>query len=339
MTEWTALITSFVKLSLATFTMIPSLFNGSVPASACSAASIPYPTLFGAKFLSLEANHISNFSQSVPIGFYVNHGAVEVVDTSFCNVTVSYTHPGQNDSVNVQVWLPSDTWNGRLQAIGGSGWQAGLHYAGLMGMKAAVGEGYATVGTDAGLGSQTSPVDWALLSEGNVNQYLLQNLGSTSLNDASVIAKDIINSFYGQQPRYSYFNGCSQGGRQGLMLAQQFPDAYDGIAASAPAINWNQLFVEDIWALFLMDTLGEYPPSCEIDAITDAALAACDGKDGVVDGVITDPENCDFDAMSLVGTVINCTNFGVERPISSAAATVVQGVVSIQSMRSFLFLF
>src|SRR6478752_326073 len=107
MTEWTALITSFVKLSFATFTMIPSLFNGSVPASACSAASIPYPTLFGAKFLSLEANHISNFSQSVPIGFYVNHGAVEVVDTSFCNVTVSYTHPGQNDSVNVQVWLPS----------------------------------------------------------------------------------------------------------------------------------------------------------------------------------------------------------------------------------------
>jgi feruloyl esterase len=88
-----------------------------------------------------------------------------------------------------------------------------------------------------------------------------------------------------------------------------------------------------------MDTLGEYPPSCEIDAITDAALAACDGKDGVVDGVITDPENCDFDAMSLVGTVINCTNFGVERPISSAAATVVQGVVSIQSMRSFIFLF
>jgi tannase/feruloyl esterase len=307
--------------------MVPSLFNGSVSASACIAASIPYPSLFGAEILSLEATYVVNVSQSIPIGVYSNQGAVDVVNANYCNVTISYTHPGQADHVNVQVWLPTDTWNGRLQAIGGSGFQAGLHRAGLMGMLAAVGEGYATVGTDAGLGSATSPDPWALVSEGNVNLFLLQNLGSTSLNDASIIAKSIINNFYGEPAKFAYFNGCSQGGRQGLMLAQRYPDAYEGIAASAPAIYWNPLFTSMFWPSLLIDSLGEVPPSCEIDAITNAALEACDGLDGVVDGVVSDPDNCNFDAANLVGTVINCTTFGTKRTISSAAAQIVQSTV------------
>lgn len=308
--------------------MLPLLLNGNLSTSGCSTSAIPFPTLFGAEILSLEANLVSNYSQHVPVGFYVNHGSVSVENIDYCNVTISYTHPGQNDNINVQVWMPSGTWNGRLQAIGGAGWQAGLHYAGLQGMMAALGEGYATVGTDAGLGSDFVPTNWGLTSEGNVNLYLLQNLASVSLNDAAVIAKDVIRSFYGQPPKYSYFTGCSQGGRQGMMLAQRYPDAYDGIAASAPAINWDQLFVELLWPAFLMDSLKEYPPSCEIDALTEAAIAACDGLDGVLDGVITDPSTCTFDPMTLVGNVINCTNFGTERPISTAAATIVKSVVS-----------
>ncbi|KAH7186098.1 Tannase/feruloyl esterase [Fusarium flagelliforme] len=306
--------------------MIKSLFNGTVPASACIPASIPYPSLFGAEFVSLEASHVANFSSNVPIGVYANHGAVEVDNVSYCNVTVSYTHPGRNDHVNVQVWLPTDTWNGRLQAIGGAGWQAGLHQAGIMAMGAAVGDGYATVSTDAGLGSHVNATAWALLSEGNVNQDLLLNLASTSINDASVIAKSVITSFYGQAPKYSYFTGCSQGGRQGMLLAQRYPEAYDGIAASAPGINWPQVFSGGLWGTFLMDKLGEYPPACEINAITDAALEACDGNDGVIDGVITDPNSCDFKAATVVGTMVNCTELGSQRPVSSAAATIVQGV-------------
>lgn len=308
--------------------MIPSLFNGSVTADACSASSIPYPTLFGAEFLSLEANFVTNYTKNVHAGYYINHGGVSVENLNFCNVTISYTHPGENDTINVQVWMPSDIWNGRLQSIAGAGWQAGLHYAGLMAMTAAMGEGYATAGTDAGLGSDVYPTNWALVSEGNPNLYLLQNLASVSLNDASIIAKDVINSYYGQRPKYSYFNGCSQGGRQGMMLAQRYPDAYDGIAASAPAINWAQFSVGDFWPSFVMDTLGEYPPSCEIDAITKASIEACDGIDGVVDNVISDPDACNFDPRSVVGNTINCTNFGLERSISAAAATIVQEAVS-----------
>jgi hypothetical protein len=151
-----------------------------------------------------------------------------------------------------------------------------------MAMGAAVGEGYAAVSTDVGLGSHVNATDWALLSQGNVNQDLFLNLGSTSVNYASVVAKSIIKSFYGQPPSYSYFTGCSQGGRQGMLLAQQYPEAFDGIAASAPGINWPQVFSGGLWGTFLMDKLGEFPPSCEIDAITDAALQACDGNDSVI---------------------------------------------------------
>lgn len=165
---------------------------------------------------------------------------------------------------------------------------------------------------------------------------LLQDLASVSLNDASfslndasVIAKDIAKSYYGQAASYTYHSGCSQGGRQGMMLAQRYPDAFDGIAASAPAINWAESFLSYWYPSVLMDELEEYPPSCEIDAITAAAVEACDGLDGVVDNVITYPDQCDFDPSSVVGQVINCTNFGEERPISAAAATLVQAAVSI----------
>lgn len=315
-------------------TIIPSLFNGTVSASACSAATIPYPTLFGAEFLSLEANYVSNFTEKISIGYYPNHGGVDVQNASFCNVSISYTHPGENDTVRVQVWLPTE-WNGRLQAIGGGGWIAGLDYSGLKGMTAAMGEGYTAVGTDAGLGTSpdylnlfsNSPSSWALVSEGNPNMYLLQNFASVSLNDAAVISKAVAQSYYGQPPVYSYFTGCSGGGRQGYMLAQRYPDAYNGIAASSPAISWPHFFMESYYPYFVMDKLQTYPASCELNAITQAAIDACDANDGLVDGIIS-REQCDFKASSAVGTIFNCTDTGLNHTVSSGAATLMQAVVS-----------
>lgn len=304
-----------------------SLLNFSA-SPACSAAAIPYPTLFGAEFLSIEANLVQNYSQFVHSGYYSNHGSANVTNVSFCNVTMSYTHPGQHDTVFVKVYLPIDTWNGRFQMVGGGSWQAGLYLPPIMGMTAAVGQGYSAISTGAGLGSQIYPTEWALLSPGNANLYLLKNLASVSLNDTSVNGKAVTTNFYGAAPKYSYFTGCSQGGRQGLMLAQRYPDAFDGIALSAPAINWSEFFMGDTWPSFFMNSLGEYPPSCEISAIEDALLDTCDGLDGLVDSIISDPNKCLFDPMSVVGQTFNCFNFGIEREVSSAAATIVQATFS-----------
>ncbi|KAF7911655.1 uncharacterized protein EAE98_011919 [Botrytis deweyae] len=295
------------------------------PSAALACSSLPAPSLFGAEILSFQANQVTNYTRTISMGLYMNHGAVDIQAASFCNVSIAYTHPGLNDTVNVQVYLPSTEWNGRMQAIGGNGWQAGLKYVALAGMAAAMGKGYVSLSTDAGLGSSDSAT-WGLLSPGNPNRNLLQNLASTSLNDLAIIGKDITNKYYGTPPVYSYWTGCSQGGRQGMMLAQRFPEAFDGIAASSPAINWSGLFVGDLWAHVIMNTMNIYPHMCEMQAITAAAIKACDANDGLVDGIIADPDSCNFDPTSLVGTTINCTEIGENFTISPGAAYLTQAM-------------
>jgi hypothetical protein len=160
---------------------VPSTFNGI--------------TLFGAEILSVHTSLVSNYSVSVPAESRFTAPATELVDATFCNVTVSYTHPGTNDNVVVEAWLPeSDDWNERLQAVGGGGFVAGRFALSYATMSGALADGYATITTDAGLGYTTinlgtgaggasDPSPWALISPGNVNLYKLNNLGSTSLND------------------------------------------------------------------------------------------------------------------------------------------------------------
>ncbi|KAF7560347.1 hypothetical protein G7046_g3804 [Stylonectria norvegica] len=296
--------------------------------SACSPGNIPYPAVFGAEIFSLSADLISNFTLTVPYQIGFHHPTISLQNASFCNVTVSYTHPGQDDYINVEVWLPVGGWNKRLQAVGGGGWQAGRFYLSDMLMAAAIGEGYATVSTDAGLGHASLPTDWALLSPGNVNLYALQNLASVSLKDEALIAKSVIKSFYNEPPKFSYWSGCSQGGRQGLMLAQRYPDVYDGIVASAPAINWSELFSSIYWPYHILNHLGQNPRACELAYLTRAAVLACDANDGVVDGVISDTESCDFNASTAVGDTFYCDETDSKIQISSAAAVVANAVWS-----------
>ncbi|KXJ86058.1 Tannase/feruloyl esterase [Microdochium bolleyi] len=315
-------------------------------------------SLYGAEILSTTATLVTDFTVESPGLFRMTQPSTTLIDATFCNVTISYTHPGQHDEVYVETWLPissssssapasnsttassrsvagtsSDTlggaWNGRLQAVGGGGLVAGRRPLSYMAMYGALADGFATVTTDAGLphgvkdGAQAN--SWALLSPGNVDLYKLQNLASVSLDDTAKIAKSVITAFYGAPPRYAYFNGCSQGGRQALMLAQRYPDAYDGIIAGAPGIFWAELLPFFFWPQQVMNMQmrsgfgeaggGSDAPlySCEMDEITAAAVRACDGLDGVVDGVVGDPEEClkVFDPMSMVGAVAQeCNNEG-----------------------------
>jgi hypothetical protein len=111
---------------------------------------------------------------------------------------------------------------------------------------------------------------------------------------------------YGVKPKYSYFNGCSTGGRQGLMEAQRYPEDYDGIMSGSPAINWQKLHVMQMWGPVVMNAMGNPVANCKLQAATNAAVAACDGIDKVTDGVIEDPTRCTYDAKSLVGTMTAC---------------------------------
>lgn len=118
------------------------------------------------------------------------------------------------------------------------------------------------------------------------------------------VAKAIINKFYARPAKYAYFDGCSDGGREALMEAQRFPDDFDGIAAGAPA---NDLIVQNTfhhgWAAAanIDPTTGKYILLAgKLPLIHAAVLKACDGIDGVTDGIVDRPQACRFDPETLL---------------------------------------
>jgi len=113
----------------------------------------------------------------------------------------------------------------------------------------------------------------------------------------TVKAKAVVSEFYGSAPRLSYWNGCSTGGRQGLKLAQMFPNDYDGIIAGAPA---NRTAISLWIADAVLKEPASYIPPSKYPVIHQAAVVACDGRDGVKDGLIDDPTKCDFDPKVLL---------------------------------------
>ncbi|KAJ4290559.1 hypothetical protein N0V90_010776 [Kalmusia sp. IMI 367209] len=291
-------------------------------ANNCTAGAIPYPSIFGSTFTSTQTSLVENYSRFIPGYYNFGHGDIQANNMSFCNITLTHTHPGQRDSVTTQVWLPiQPEWNERLQAVGGGGWIAGLHAFTDLSMSAAIAQGYATVTMDGGVPSEF-PADWALLSPGNVDLFALQNFASVALHDGVLASKSVIGSFDGRAPRYSYWSGCSQGGRQGLIFAQRYTDVFDGIAAAAPATNWAEFSVAAHFPQQVMNEMGEYPHPCELDTLTAAAISACDGNDGLIDGIISDPDSCHFSPYSLVGAVASWNSSRTTVNISKAAATV-----------------
>ena len=204
------------------------------PCSASSFSSVPPPP--GTSITALQAAAVYGYSESID-GESNNWLVGNITGLNFCQINVTLTHPGTGDAVNNQIWLPLDGWNGRFLGVGGGGYAAGVWSS----LGPAVQHGYAAVSTDAGHTQNNSgdASSWALVSPGNVNQYLLLDFASLSVHDMTVLGKAVTEAFYATKPAYSYWQGCSTGGRQGLGEAQMYPDDYDGIVAAAPAVQWN----------------------------------------------------------------------------------------------------
>lgn len=118
------------------------------------------------------------------------------------------------------------------------------------------------------------------------------------VHETTLAAKALIRAFYGRLPRYSYFSGCSDGGREALMEAQRFPEDFDGIAAGAPALNFTvQNSFHHGWLAKAVTGPGGQPllTAVDIPALHAAVIKACDELDGLADGQITDPRACHFD--------------------------------------------
>lgn len=220
----------------------------------------------------------------------------------FCRVALTV-----DPQVNIEVWLPVDgVYNQRFQGVGGGGYAGSISFGG---MGRALRDGYATASTDTGhVGGSGA---FALNPDGTLNHQLIEDFASRSLFELTNKSKALIDAFYGQPADFTYWNGCSTGGRQGLMQAQRLPDGYDGILAGAPAINWDRFHAAHIWPhLVRLEEVGDEPiDSCKLNAAVEAAVAHCDGLDGVEDGIVDEPRRCDFDPAELVGEIVDCGEF------------------------------
>ncbi|KAL3475229.1 Tannase/feruloyl esterase [Aspergillus californicus] len=283
--------------------------------------------LHGVEILSVTGTPVQNYTASdLSIIASTNVTAID-----FCNVTATLTHPGEkeNDLVVLSIWLPPpSTWNGNYLATGGGGLVAG-YFASRQAPGVAL--GYATASTDAGLPHDTvngTTGSWAIKSHSDgsssPNTALLTNFAFRSIHDMNVIGKEVIRRYYGVSHRYSYYHGCSTGGRQGYMSATYYPEDFDGILAIAPAINTPQLSPALFWPAVVMGN-SVAPPQCVFNVYQEAIVAACDPLDGVADGLIStyDPDKCAFNVTVLIGESIFCTDTNSTITITPAHASVI----------------
>src|SRR3984957_16664130 len=220
-----------------------------------------------------------------------------------CRIMVSVTHPPASDHVKVFIALPTKAWNGRFRGTGGSGCLGGSE----RNLRSPLAQGYATGATDTGHEGDNG--SFALNANGRLNWQEIRDNAYLGIHDMTVVGKTLTEAFYGKAPRYSYFVGASTGGRQGLMEAQRYPDDYDGIVAACPSISWHRMVPAAFWAQEVMLRSHNFVPKSKLDAVTVAAVTSCDGLDGVVDGVIDDPNRCRYDPRGLIGTKVGDSIF------------------------------
>jgi feruloyl esterase len=216
--------------------------------------------------------------------------AASPIVPAHCRVAAVIT-PSADSRIEIELWLPAERWNGKFQAVGNGGWAGVISYAALA---AAVQEGYAAASTDTG--HRGGDASFAL---GHPEKFV--DFAYRAVHEMTVKSKAIIWAFYDRAPRLSYWNGCSTGGRQGLMEAQRYPGDFDGILAGAPA---NYRTNHSVWSMAVgvraLRTSESAIPLAKLDLLNKAVVEACDLLDGVRDGLLADPRRCHFDPSTLL---------------------------------------
>ncbi len=210
---------------------------------------------------------------------------------AFCRIQ-GVLQPSSDSHIEFEVWLPAAGWNGRYEGLGNGGFAGEIDYAMLAD---AVSKGYAASDSDAGHKANVVDARWALGHPEKVADF-----GYRAVHETAEKAKTLIAAFYGNTPRHSYFNSCSDGGREALMEAQRYPADYDGILAGAPANDWTHLLANAADETVVLGDPARYIPPSKLPVIQAATTAACDAQDGVKDGIINDPSRCHFDPSVLL---------------------------------------
>ncbi|HVQ16711.1 MAG TPA: tannase/feruloyl esterase family alpha/beta hydrolase, partial [Vicinamibacterales bacterium] len=200
--------------------------------SACLSTTVAAATCESLKSVSLPNVTISS-AEIVPAGPFVADGNTAPTQAAqpipaHCRVKL-VLKPSSDSHINAEVWLPAADWNGKFMAVGNGGFGGSIQGYGEM--QVALRRGYATAGNDTGHTAADGPNGMFALG----HPEKIVDFSHRALHEMTVTAKRLVDEFYGKAPQFSYYKGCSTGGRQGVMAAQRFPDDYDGIIAGALA--------------------------------------------------------------------------------------------------------
>jgi len=204
-----------------------------------------------------------------------------------CKINVT-SRPTPDSNIGIEVWIPAGAaWNGRYVQLGNGGFAGSIRSQALAALAA---QGYAAAMTDDGHQSAVgTDASWAIGHPEKVVDF-----GWRALKETTVDAKALIRAYRGARPKFAYFNGCSDGGREALMEAQRFPGDFDGIVAGAPAYNFSGLLTLGAYDIQALNAPGGYLAAGKLKALETAALADCGGG-----RYIADPLSCHFDPASI----------------------------------------
>jgi len=268
--------------------LLAALMNGHALAATPSCGDLAGLTLPGATITLAQTVGAGAFAPLPAAAGAPSAGAAQQTfnaPRAFCRVAATL-RPSTDSDVHIEVWMPVTNWNGKFQAVGNGAFNGTIAYGAMI---TALGRGYATSSTDTGhTGGSAS---FAL---GHPEKVI--DFGWRAVHEMTVTSKKIIAAYYDAAPKFSYWNGCSAGGRQAMKEAQRFPADFDGIVAGAPGLDWTGRAAQ---AVFVAQALqqneaGRLSPATRQQLHT-AVLAACDSLDGVKDGVVEDPKRCTFD--------------------------------------------
>ncbi len=277
-----------------------ALVTSLVGISATPAAAATCASLAG---LALPDTTITA-AQSVAAGTYTAPDGEVFADLpAFCRIAATLT-PTSDSNIKIEVWMPYSGWNGRYLGTGNGG-IAGLIVYRTLALLLPL--NYAVANTDMGTSpAATDPLGGRLLT-GHPEKQI--DYATRSTNLMTVRSKRIIEAFYGEPSKHSYFLGCSTGGGQALHEALQFPGDYDGIVAGAPLMNNTHHAAGLLWDYAAFNSSPVNITAAQATAVTAAIVKKCAGKDGGLssDNFLTDPRDCRWNPAAL-----QCTGGGAD---------------------------
>ncbi|KAJ4329036.1 hypothetical protein N0V84_000386 [Fusarium piperis] len=251
----------------------------------------------------------------------------------YCNITFAYSHNGiANDKVHVSYWIPApNEFKNRYLSTGGGGFgiNRGTEYA-----PSGIIAGAVSGQTDGGFGSFATNFNQVfLLANETINWQAVHMHGYQAHHELALIGKEFSRNLYNvpqDKKIYSYFQGCSEGGREGWSQVQRYADQFDGVVVGAPAFHYSQQQINLLFANVIEQTINYFPPTCELDKIMNLTIRACDALDGKTDGVVSRTDLCKlhFSIDDVVGEPYSCdaveANGGLRNHLVKSTATPAQ---------------